>query len=466
MTFRKTKIICTLGPASEKKEIILKMAEAGMDAARLNFSHGDIEEKKKRVDLLKEINKGRDSPITTIADLKGPEIRIDTSGNSLMVDLDETVFFTSDKSNIQTDKKPYTVFVNVNPFPNEGKIMVEDGLLEFEIVKSNGKTAECVVRNSGVLKHNKGVNIPQTYERTEAFTEKDWKDIEYSVKAEVDFIAASFVRNKQDIEKLAAFIKGSTTKIIAKIEHQEALRNIDDIIQASDAIMVARGDLGVEIPLESLPKTQYEIVKKCNEAGKPVIVATHMLNSMIENPRPTRAEITDVANAVFMGADAVMLSGESAGGKYPVESVVMMNKIASAIEGEIRSRINRYNTDPTSIQHIVGKAVAMSADSINAAAVLSFTETGDSAKMLSRYRIKSPIYVLTSSQSVCKKLSLYWGVFPCKLQATGKIEDVLENGIRALQEKGKLQKGDKIVIAANIPSPNGTQRNIAEIRNI
>ncbi|MBI4163582.1 MAG: pyruvate kinase [Candidatus Aenigmarchaeota archaeon] len=463
---RKTKIICTLGPSSEKKETLLEMVKNGMNGARLNFSHGTIEEKEKKLNLLREINKTLDIPLFIISDLKGPEIRIDTGSKDLPVKIDDKIFFSIDKSKLNPDKAPYTVCLPIDALPKSGKIMVEDGLLEFEILKSDSKTAECVIRNAGLLKHNKGVNIPQTYERTEALTEKDWGDIEYSVKAGVDFIAASFVRNKKDIEKIADYVKNIKTKIIAKIEHQEALKNIDEIITASDSIMIARGDLGVEIPLESLPKTQYEIVKKCNEAGKPVIVATHMLNSMIENPRPTRAEVTDVANAVFMGADAVMLSGETANGKYPVESVTMMNKIATAIEGEIRNRINRYTSDSTAIPHIVGKAVAMSADSIGASAVISFTESGEAAKMLSRYRIKSPIYILTSNQAVCENLSLYWGTFPYLLTATGKLEDVIENGIRLLQEKGKITKGDKIVITTNIPSTNGSQRNIAEIRKI
>ncbi len=463
---RKTKIICTLGPSSEKKEILLEMVKNGMNGARLNFSHGTTEEKEKKLSVLREINKTLDIPLFIISDLKGPEIRIDTGSKDLPVKVDDKIFFSIDRAKLNPDNHPYTVCLQIDSLPKTGKIMVEDGLLEFEILKSDGKTAECVIRNAGLLKHNKGVNIPQTYERTEALTEKDWADIEYSVKAGVDFIAASFVRNKKDIEKIADYVKNSKTKIIAKIEHQEAVRNIDEIIAVSDCIMIARGDLGVEIPLESLPKTQYEIVKKCNEAGKPVIVATHMLNSMIENPRPTRAEVTDVANAVFMGADAVMLSGETANGKYPVESVTMMNKIATAIEGEIRNRINRYTSDSTAIPHIVGKAVAMSADSIDATAVISFTESGEAAKMLSRYRIKSPIYVLTSKQSVCENISLYWGTFPYLLTATGKLEDVIENGIRFLEEKGKITKGDKIVITANIPSTNGSQRNIAEIRKI
>ncbi len=467
MTYlRKTKIICTLGPSTHTKETILEMVKNGMNGARLNFSHGNTEEKERVLKVLREINKGLDIPLFIISDLKGPEIRIDIGGKELLVKIDDKIFFTVDKKLLNHEKAPYTAFLPIDSLPDTGKIMVEDGLLEFEILKCDGKTAECVVRNAGLLKHNKGVNIPQTYERTEALTEKDWKDIEYSVKAGVDFIAASFVRNKGDIEKIADYVKNSKTQIIAKIEHQEALKNIDEIIAVSDSIMIARGDLGVEIPLESLPKTQYEIVKKCNEAGKPVIVATHMLNSMIENPRPTRAEVTDVANAVFMGADAVMLSGETANGKYPVESVLMMSKIATAIEGEIRNRINRYTSDSTGIPNIVGKAVAMSADSTDAKAVISFTETGDAAKMLSRYRIKSPIYVLTSKQSVCEKISLYWGTFPYLLTATGKLEDVIENGIRFLQEKGKISKGDNIVITANIPSTNGTQRNIAEIRKI
>src|SRR3989344_3960006 len=447
---RKTKIICTLGPSSEKKETLLEMVKNGMNGARLNFSHGTTEEKESRLRVLREINKTLDIPLFIISDLKGPEIRINTGGKELLVKIDEKIFFTVDKGNINPEKAPYTVCLPIDALPSSGKIMVEDGLLEFEILKSDGKIAECVVRNAGVLKHNKGVNIPQTYERTEAFTEKDWKDVDYSMKAGVDLIAASFVRNKQDVERLTGYLKGSKTQVMAKIEHQEAVRNINEIIAASDSIMIARGDLGVEVPLESLPKTQYEIVKKCNEAGKPVVVATHMLNSMIENPRPTRAEVTDVANAVFMGADAIMLSGETANGKYPIESVSMMSKIASTIEGEIRNRINRYNSDPTIIPHIVGKAVAMSADSIDAAAVISFTETGESAKMLSRYRIKPPIFVLTSKQSVCENLSLYWGTFPYLLTVTGKLEDVVENGIRFLQEKGKVSKGDKIVITANI----------------
>src|SRR3989344_3800400 len=321
---RKTKIICTLGPASDTKEVIGKMVSAGMDAARLNFSHGGPEEKENRLNILRAINKTRDRPIAIISDLKGPEIRICTGKQDLEIKINDKINFTLNEKEIQTKKKPYTVSVNVEKFPKSGQVMVEDGLLEFEIVKSTKTIAECIAKNNGLLKHNKGVNIPQAGHTGPTFTEKDWKDIEYSVKNNVDFIAASFVRTGKDVLELKDFLNRKDVQIISKIECQEALDNLPDIVKLSDCIMVARGDLGVDIPIETLPSTQYHIVKKCNDLGKPVIVATQMLNSMIENPRPTRAEVTDVANAIYMGADCVMLSGETATGKYPVESVSMM----------------------------------------------------------------------------------------------------------------------------------------------
>ncbi len=479
MPLRKTKIICTLGPASDTKETISSMIAAGMDVARLNFSHGGPEEKGGRIKILQEINKSRDRPITIVSDLKGPEIRVDTEKQNLEIKAGDKIFFSLDEKEVQADKKPYTVFVNVQAFPKmddaglltsvqrgAGNIMVEDGLLEFEIVKSDKTTAECVAKNSGILKHNKGVNIPQAGHQGPTFTEKDWKDIEYSVKNNVDFIAASFVKTKKDVLELKDYLKNNGTQIISKIECQEALNNIDEIIGSSDAVMVARGDLGMDVPLETLPTLQYQMVKKCNQAGKPVIVATQMLNSMIENPRPTRAEVTDVANAIYMGADCVMLSGETANGKYPVETVSMMNKIAVSIEKEVRNKINRYEIKKDDIYSIVGKAVAMSADSIKADAILSLTNRGDAAKMLSRYRVQSPIYVLTPKPEVCKFLSLFWGIFAYKVPIVGNVNEIIEKGVCFLENKQKIKKGDNIVITANLPSSSGGQRNIAEIRKV
>ncbi len=465
---KKTKIMCTLGPSSQDKETILKMIEAGMDAARLNFSHGDEKEKEAKIKILQEINQTRSRPITIIADLKGPEIRTDTSGKSLDIKTDDAVFFTNNKDLIQVDKVPFTIYIDLNEIsPKKGsKIMVDDGLLEFEIVGGKKDKIECIAQNSGQLGHRKGVNIPHTYENRPTFTDKDWNDIDTAVRLGTDFLALSFVKSAKDIFDVREKV-GNKIRIIAKVEHQKAVDNINEIIDASDAVMVARGDLGVEVPLERVPVIQYEIVKKCNFIGKPVIVATHMLNSMIDNPRPTRAEVTDVSNAIMMGADVVMLSGETANGKYPVKSVEMMNKIAISMEKEVRNKINRFSeTDVKDIPTTVGRAVAMTAHYSNSAAIINITETGEASRMLSRYRVQSPIYVLTTNNEICRKLSLMWGVFPYKLSVTGKIEDVMDNGIRFLIDKNKIKKGDLVVITANLPSSDGSQRNIAEVRKV
>lgn len=467
-SLRKTKILCTLGPSSEDKETIKKMIKAGMDAARLNFSHGDEKEKKKKIDLLNEINKERERPIIIVSDLKGPEIRASTNGKKLDIKTDDKIFFTAGGEAV-VDEKPFTISIDLDrlSLPKGSKIMIDDGLIEFEVLKNEGDKLLCKANNSGILCHNKGVNIPKANERIEAPTEQDWKDIEYSIKSNVDFIALSFVKEAKEVIEVKEFIGDRPIKVISKIEHQKSVDNINSIIDASDCIMIARGDLGVEVPLERLPVIQYEVVKKCNFIGKPVIVATHMLNSMIENPRPTRAEVTDVSNAVLMGADVIMLSGETANGKYPVESVKMMSTISTSMEREIRNRINRFaENDPKDVPTIVGRAVAMTASYSNASAIINITETGETSRMLSRYRIQSPIYLFTTKDDVCKKVSLFWGVFPYKLNVTGKIEDVVENGIRFLLDKEKIKKNDLVVITANVPSISGSQRSIAEVRKV
>ncbi|MCK4808545.1 MAG: pyruvate kinase, partial [Candidatus Aenigmarchaeota archaeon] len=336
---RKTKIICTIGPASEDDKTLKRLADAGMNVARLNFSHGDYAEHKPKIDKIKKLNETLDFPVSILLDMQGPEIRTGMLDEKLQLKEGDTLTLSTEKTNKDA------IYVNYKYLPGDvaegSEIMIDDGLISLEVIRKNDTDVICRILNDAILGSKKTVNLPGADVKLPSFTEKDWDDVRFAIDNEVDLIAVSFVRSSDDIVRLREFLdKGnSKIKIISKIEHPKAIDNFDGILEVSDGIMIARGDLGVEIPFEKVPIFQYDMVKKCNLAKKPVIIATHMLNSMIENPRPTRAEVTDVANAILIGSDAVMLSGETATGRYPVRSLKAMDKVAREIECKIKTHM-------------------------------------------------------------------------------------------------------------------------------
>ncbi|MCK4550737.1 MAG: pyruvate kinase [Candidatus Aenigmarchaeota archaeon] len=462
---KKTKVVCTLGPASDDETTIKALADAGMNVARLNFSHGDYKEHKARIDKIKKINKTLEFPIAILLDMQGPEIRTGIIKNDIRLKTGDILTLTTEKNN---DEK---ILVNYSRLPLDVKqgneIFIDDGLISLQVLRKTKTDVICKVLNNAILGSKKTVNLPGAELKMPSYTEKDWQDVKFGLEQDVDYLAVSFVRTKKDILALRKFlgVKNGEVGIIAKIEHPKAIENFDEILKVSDGIMIARGDLGVEIPLEKVPIHQYDIIKKCNHAKKPVITATHMLNSMIENPRPTRAEVTDVANAILIGTDAVMLSGETAKGKYPVHSCKMMSKIALEIETKIKTRL-KDKINKENIPQIVSHSVALAATTLNARAIASFTETGNTACMLSKYRTPMPIYALTPKEEVLRKLALMWGVFPLYLEEHNDLRKMVKNGVSLLKKLKHVKTGDYILLTAgtDIGTPGTT--NFAEIVKI
>ncbi|MCK5594188.1 MAG: pyruvate kinase [Candidatus Aenigmarchaeota archaeon] len=444
---RKTKIICTIGPASEDDKRLKCLADAGMNVARINLSHGDYAEHKPKIDKIKKLNKTLDFPISILHDMQGPEIRTGMLEKKHPLREGDIIILSIEN----TDKG--TIYVNYKHLPEDvsigSEIMIDDGLISLEVISKTDTEVKCKVLNDAVLGSKKTVNLPGADVKLPSFTEKDWNDVRFAIKNVADFIAVSFVRSKNDIIKLRKFLDAekSNIKIISKIEHPKAIENFDDILEVSDGIMVARGDLGVEIPFEKVPIFQYDMVKKCNKVKKPVIIATHMLNSMIDNPRPTRAEVTDIANAILMGSDAIMLSGETANGKYPVQSVKAMDKVAREIETKIKTQFPE-TMDACDLRHIISHSAVLSAKNLDVRAILCFTESGTTANVISSYKPKVPVYALTYKEDTIKTLSLTWGVFPYLFDDHKYTKDMIGKGISLLKEKGKLKKGDCVVITA------------------
>jgi pyruvate kinase len=456
---RKTKIICTIGPKSENPEVLSKLIEAGMNASRHNFSHGDHEEHGKRIGLVKELRAKYNKPIAIILDTKGPEIRTGKfeGGN---VELKEGAPFTvvcgEDIIGNET-----TCSVSYEGLYKDVKIgdsiLIADGLVGLEVKAVEGKKISCTVKNSGALGNNKNVNVPGVITTLPAVTEKDMDDLKFGIEEGVDIVAASFIRKAADVLAIRKFLVengGSDVLIFSKIENHEGVNNINEIIKFSDGIMVARGDLGVEIPTEDVPVVQKMIIEKCNEAGKPVITATQMLDSMIKNPRPTRAEASDVANAIFDGTDAIMLSGETANGKYPVETVATMARIAERAEQSIKYeeklKKRRRNHIPN-VPNTISLATCNTAMDLKAAAIITATQSGHTAKMISTYRPECPIIAVTPYEGVARKLALNWGVFPIVANKMESTDELIDVSVNIALETGYITKGDLVVIAAGIP---------------
>lgn len=455
---KKTKIICTLGPNTSDKELLRALALNGMNIARFNFSHGDYEEHLSRYKLLKEVREETGIEVAALLDTKGPEIRTGLlrDGKKVILTTGSTYTLTV-KETIGDDKLGYINYAGlIEDIAAGNRILIDDGIIELEVEEISGDFIICRVLAGGELGERKGVNVPGVSVRLPALTDKDKEDIKFGISHGFDFIAASFVRNANCIKEIRTLLEEyhSNMMIIAKIENAEGIKNIDAIIEEADGIMIARGDLGVEIPAEEVPFIQKTIIKKCNIACKPVITATQMLDSMIRNPRPTRAETTDVANAIYDGTDATMLSGETAIGKYPLEALQMMHRIATESENHLDHKAYRNRRisvlSGKNISNQVGYAAVSTADELEAAAILAPSISGFTTRMLSKWRPAITVYGLSPSLSSVRKMQLYWGVCPIVAKRADSTDDLISGSIEALKKKGYLHKGDLVIITAGV----------------
>ena len=462
---KKTKIVCTLGPASENEETLRELIKNGLNVCRLNFSHGSHEEHKGRMDLVKKLREELNMPTAILLDTKGPEIRTGKF-DVPEVFLEEGQTFTITMKDVMGNKEICTVSYKglANDVKPGDTILIDDGLVGLTVKEVNNDNIVCEVQNSGIVKNHKGVNVPGVKVNLPAITEKDRSDIEFGIEQGIDFIAASFVRKVSDVLAIREILEENNAehiKIISKIENQEGVENLDEIIEVSDGIMVARGDLGVEIPTEEIPVVQKLMIKKCNEAGKPVITATQMLDSMIRNPRPTRAEVTDVANAIYDGTDAIMLSGETAAGKYPVEAVKTMATIAKRAEETMRNRRDKINKSKN-VTDAISYATCTTAMDLEAKAILSSTASGHTARMVSKFRPDCPIVATTSNESVRRQLALTWGVLPLMREKSANIDQVIVNSIEAAKTSNYVSKDDVVVITAG----GGETTNLIKVETV
>ena len=457
---KKTKIICTMGPNSDNRQVMVDLALNGMDIARFNFSHGDHEEQKARLEQLKSVRDELDLPIAALLDTKGPEIRTGLLKDGKKVVLTEGQEFILTTRKVEGDETiGHINYAGLPQDVSEGtRILIDDGLIELQVVKSEGTEITCTVINGGELGQRKGVNVPNVKVKLPALTEKDKEDIWFGIEEGFDFIAASFVRNADAIIEIKQMldVAGANLKVIAKIENAEGIENIDSIIAASDGIMVARGDMGVEIPAERVPYIQKEIIRKCNEASKPVITATQMLDSMIRNPRPTRAEVTDVANAVYDGTDAVMLSGETAMGKYPVEALKMMAQIAEETEKHLDYSAYRQRSVSAENLRKISNAVCFSsvstAHDLDAKAIVAPSISGFTAGLLSKYRPGVRIIGMSPSAVAVRQMQIMWGVTPFIAKRAESTDILIASSVDLLRQKGILESGDVVVVTAGVVS--------------
>lgn len=455
---KKTKIVCTMGPNTDNREIMKELALNGMDVARFNFSHGDHAEHKHRLEILESVREELGIPIASLLDTKGPEIRTGKLKDGKKVTLKEGDLYTLTTEEIVGDEtRGYINYAGLAEDVKPGdRILIDDGLIELHVREVNGTDIVCRIENGGELGEKKGVNVPGVRVKLPALTDKDKEDIRFGVDAGFDFVAASFVRNADAIREIREILdeKGSAMQIIAKIENEEGIENIDSIIEASDGIMVARGDMGVEIPAEKVPHIQKMIIRKCNLACKVVITATQMLDSMIRNPRPTRAEVSDVANAVYEGTDAVMLSGETAMGSYPIEAVRMMRQIAEESEKYLdymfyqRRKVSAENL--RNISNTVCYSSVATASDLEAPVIVAPSVSGFTTRMLSKWRPKALIAGLSPSMTAVRQMQLYWGVKPFHAKRAESTDALLFASVELLKEKGIVKEGEIVVATAGV----------------
>lgn len=475
---RKTKIICTMGPACDSIDILKDLIRAGMNVARLNMAHGDLAEHAGRIRKIRQAGQEKGQYVPIMLDIKGPEVRIGPLKKTAVV-LESGAEFVLTTKEMLGDE--HCVSVNYTELPQVvdpgAIILIDDGLIELTVMDVEAERVKCKVVTGGVLKGRKGVNLPGIRTNLPGVTAKDVEHIQFGLSNKIDYIAASFVRQAKDIVEIRRILEESGAphvQIIAKIENEEGVERIDEIIEAADGVMVARGDLGVEVPIEEVPFVQQDLIERCRLAGKPVIVATHMLESMQTNPRPTRAEVTDVANAVLQMADVIMLSGETAAGKYPVESVEAMASIAERTEQTLDSIDKEYGNwsayssykQTSSITEMVCQAAVITSLNLQAQAIITPTESGYTARMVAKFRPKAPIVAVTEHNHVLAGLCLQWGVIPVKGEHVKTTDEMFQNAVDLAIEAGIIRKGDYAVIAAGVPIGQTGSTNLVKIVEI
>ena len=454
---RKTKIICTLGPSTDKDGVLRELIANGMNVARFNFSHGSHEEHKGRLDLLKSLREELGKPVAALLDTKGPEIRLkDFKNGTEMLEAGQT--FTLTTRDVEGTKEICSI--TYKDLPHDvapgGTIMLDDGLIKLQIQTVNDTDIVCTVLNNGKIKNKTGVNVPGVHLSMPYMSQRDKDDIIFGIEQGFDFIAASFVRTAQDVYEIRNLLNeyDSNIRIIAKIENREGVNNIDSILAAADAVMVARGDLGVEIDFTELPGIQKTIIDRSFSFGKPIVTATQMLDSMMVNPRPTRAEISDVANAIYDGTSAIMLSGETAAGAYPVEALKTMSAIAERTEQEghyLRGRLMEPNTGKISVSDATAHAACLTAKDVNAAAIVTVSESGTTARLLSKYRPQQPIIACVMKEQVQRQLSLSWGITSLMMPLAHSTDELIEMSTALAKENGFLHNGELAVVTAGVP---------------
>lgn len=470
---RKAKVICTIGPASREIDILRGMVRSGMDIARLNFSHGDAETHRENVERIRLASQAEGRPVAILVDLQGPKFRMGriiesgiavNEGDEVTLTTEELTGSTIDALPVQNQNLPALVK------PGD-LLLIDDGLIEMSVLSTTAQTVQCQVVVGGNIKSNKGINLPGVSAELPSMTEKDRQDLIHALNWGVDCIALSFVRRAEDVVMLKNVIRELTDRhlpVMAKIEKPEALLNLDQIVGVADAIMVARGDLGIEIPAEQVPMSQKRIIARCNEAGIPVVTATQMLDSMIRNPRPTRAEASDVANALLDGTDAVMLSGETTIGGYPIESVQTMTRIICEVEEKrtdilIRPFRPAEESVNLSIARALGHAAQDAAHNLDLAAIIAITASGYTAKMVSRYRPRAPIIAITPDERVQRQLQLYWGVIPLLGSRARNTDEMIANALQTARERELVEKGDLVAIMAGTAGSEPGTTNLLRI---
>ncbi|WP_138415349.1 pyruvate kinase [Aquibacillus sediminis] len=472
---RRTKIVCTIGPASESVDKLVQLIDAGMNVARLNFSHGDFDEHGERIKNIRQAAQQTGKTVAILLDTKGPEIRTGTlKDGEAYLNKGDTVYVSMEDIEGTAERISVTYPQLIEDVHEGSKLLLDDGLIELEVqeILKDKNELKTVALNSGLLKNKKGVNVPNVSVNLPGITEKDAADIKFGIEQDVDFIAASFVRRSSDVLEIRELLEennATSINIIPKIENQEGVDNIESILQVSDGLMVARGDLGVEIPPEDVPLVQKDLIEQCNIAGKPVITATQMLDSMQRNPRPTRAEASDVANAIFDGTDAIMLSGETAAGDYPVEAVQTMSNIATKAETGIDHKAIldiRSKTSDMTITDAISQSVNHSAMNLDVNALLTPTVSGHTARMISKYRPKAPIIAVTYDERVSRRLSLVWGVQTILGQLAHSTDDVLDVAIDRGLSTGYFKRGDRVIITAGVPVGESGTTNLMKVHII
>ncbi|MGM9630733.1 pyruvate kinase [Butyricicoccus sp.] len=455
---RKTKIICTMGPSTDDIEVLRQMAQAGMNVARFNFSHGTHEEHKQRMDRLKQVREEAGLPIAILLDTKGPEIRTgDMKDGKIFLKKGEVLRLTP-RACLGTPEKIQITYPDLYKDVQAGtSILIDDGLIELRVEQTQEQDILCRVLNDGAVSNHKGINVPDVHLSIPYLSDKDKDDIKFGIEQGVDYIAASFVRTPDDVQQLRMLLDengGEDINIIAKIENQQGVENIDGIVALAEGVMIARGDMGVEIPAEDVPSIQKLLIKKVTLAGKQVITATQMLDSMMKNPRPTRAEVTDVANAIYDGTGAIMLSGETAAGLYPVEALTMMARIAERTEQDIDYRKRFFVRDRKAnpdITDAICHATCTTAHDLNARAIVTVTKSGRSARMVARYRPDCDIIGCTPSQTVAHQLNLVWGVSPVLVEEKNNVFDLFDYALDTTRDQGLMKEGDIAVITSGVP---------------